>query len=92
VFRYRNNPLDFAARKQMLQEVYSDIDVVYIKDSKSDELWSRKLDEVVRDLIGPSMTAVLYGSRPVHFCLSWFVQTLELEATRFISAQRSEPR
>ena len=82
----RNNPLDFAARKQMLQEVYSDIDVVYIKDSKSDELWSRKLDEVVRDLIGPSMTAVLYGSRG-SFISAYHgsFKTLELEATRFIS-------
>ena len=82
----RNNPLDFAARKQMLQEVYPDVDVVYIKDAKSDEVWSKKLDEVVRDLVGPNLTAVLYGSRG-SFISSYkgYHKTLELEATRFVS-------
>lgn len=82
----RNNPLDFASRKQMIQEAYPDIDVVYVKDCKSDEAWSRRLDEVVRDLVGPNLTAVLYGSRG-SFISSYHgsFKTLELVANRFIS-------
>jgi bifunctional NMN adenylyltransferase/nudix hydrolase len=89
----RNNPLDFAARKQMIQEVYPDIDVVYLKDNKSDEIWSEKLDEIIRDLIGPNLSAVLYGSRG-SFITSYTGRftTLELESTRFISGSEIRDR
>ena len=82
----RNNPLNFEARRQMIQEKYPDIDVVYIKDTKSDETWSRRLDEIVQDLLGPQQTAVLYGSRDsfIKYYTGKF-PTLELVATKVVS-------
>lgn len=83
----RNNPLNFAARKQMINESYPDIDVLYVKDVASDEVWSRNLDKVVRDLIGPTQKATLYGSRDsfIRYYYGKF-PTQELEADRIISA------
>jgi len=59
----RNNPLDFESRKQMILEKFPNVNVLYIKDTKSDEVWSKNLDQNIRDLIGPSQTVTLYGSR-----------------------------
>ncbi len=58
----RNNPLDFEARKQMLQADYPDIMVQYIHDMLSDEVWTEKLDSLINEII-PTNTVVLYGSR-----------------------------
>jgi len=59
----RNNPLDFEARKQMLLNVYPKVNVLYIKDDPSDEIWSKKLDSQISDLITPNQTVTLYGGR-----------------------------
>jgi len=58
-----NNPLDFAARKQMINEVYPDIDILYINDCVSDEIWSKTLDSQITNLVGPNSSVALYGSR-----------------------------
>jgi bifunctional NMN adenylyltransferase/nudix hydrolase len=57
------NPLDFEARKQMILREFPDFNVLYIKDCISDELWSKRLDGMIDDLLTPSQTAILYGSR-----------------------------
>jgi len=59
----KNNPLDFEARKQMILEMYPDVNVVYITDERSDEKWSKKLDKLIADLSGPGFTVMLYGGR-----------------------------
>src|SRR5690348_16639468 len=59
----RNNPLDFEARKQMILAEFPDVNVLYVRDQFADDVWSRKLDEQVQDLLAPGQTAVLYGSR-----------------------------
>jgi bifunctional NMN adenylyltransferase/nudix hydrolase len=59
----RNNPLDFEARKQMILASYPEVNVLYIKDIKSDEGWSDILDSQLIDILGPTQTAMLYGSR-----------------------------
>lgn len=59
----RQNPLDFEARKQMILSEFPEVLVLYSKDQASDEVWSRKLDETIGDLLAPGQTAVLYGSR-----------------------------
>jgi len=82
----RNNPLDFEGRKQMILDDYPDVTVLYVKDQKSDEAWSRKIDSSISDLIGPDQNATLYGSRSSfikHYTGKF--QTQELEQTRFIS-------
>lgn len=58
-----NNPLDFESRKQMILAEFPDANVLYIKDQPSDEVWSRKLDEMVGDVLTPSQSCVLYGGR-----------------------------
>ena len=58
-----NNPLDFESRKQMILEKFPQTIVIYIKDNREDEVWSKDLDEKIRDLISPTQTVMLYGSR-----------------------------
>lgn len=81
-----NNPLDFEARKQMILEVFSHVNVLYIKDEPSDETWSKKLDNQINDLIGPTQKVVLYGGRDSfipHY--KGKHSTIELEPTCFVS-------
>ncbi len=86
-----HDPLDFQPRKQMLLEAYPhdkypNLTVGYVKDSRSDEDWSKKLDEQIRDTLSPNDTVVLYGSRDSF--LSHYkgkFDTRELQATRYIS-------
>ena len=85
------DPLDFQPRKQMLLEAYPhdkypNLSIGYIKDSRSDDDWSKKMDELISDAIGPNDTVVLYGSRDSflgHY--KGHFDTRELQATRFIS-------
>ena len=58
-----NNPLDFTARKRMLAREFPDVDILYIKDTWSDELWSINLDTMIEDILGPNQSACLYGGR-----------------------------
>lgn len=58
-----NNPLDFESRKQMVLEDFPKAIVLYIKDQEDDKEWSKELDEKIRDVIGPTQTVTLYGSR-----------------------------
>jgi len=59
----RNNPLDFESRKQMILNGYPNVNVLYIKDVPSDDVWSKNLDQQIQDLVGPMATVVLYGGR-----------------------------
>lgn len=58
-----SNPLDFTARKQMIESEYPEFDYFYIKDEWSNEYWSRKLDELIRGAVSPGQSVLLYGSR-----------------------------
>jgi len=81
-----NNPLDFESRKQMILDQFPKVNVLYVKDQSSDEVWSAKLDEQVSDLVSPAQSVVLYGSRDsfiVHYMGRYPV--LELEQETFIS-------
>ncbi len=80
------NPLDFECRKQMILEKFHDINVLYIKDSRDDIIWSKNLDNQIVDVIGPNQTAVLYGSRD-SFIKHYFgkFKTIELESERNVS-------
>lgn len=82
----KSNPLDFEARKQMIIQSFPDINVLYIKDTVSDEVWSKKLDENISDIIGPNQTVMLYGGRDsfIKHYTGKFPIT-ELESDRFIS-------
>lgn len=53
------NPLPIEVRKLMLSVKYPEADILSIKDSKSDELWSQNLDELLEGY----KDVTLYGSR-----------------------------
>lgn len=57
------NPLDYEARRIMINEVYPDIEVHYIKDVPSDVRWSKNLDSMIGELLYTGQHCVLYGSR-----------------------------
>lgn len=82
------NPLDFEARKQMILARFPDVNVLYVKDVPgNDEMWSRAVDRVIGDIIGPNQSVMLYGSRD-SFIPSYKGRfpTTELEPSSYISA------
>lgn len=58
-----NNPLDFESRKQMILEKFPDVIVLYQPDLPRDDIWSKKLDEQIGNLVTPAQSVVLYGGR-----------------------------
>lgn len=80
------NPLDFESRKKMIQEKYPDIIILYIKDVRDDEKWSKSLDEQIKDMVTPTQTVTLYGGREGFLKrYSGKYPCVELEAKAFIS-------
>ncbi len=80
------NPLDFPSRKRMIQEAYPDVEVYYIDDNRSDEVWSKNLDRQIDNWLKPGQTIMLYGSRD-SFIPSYHGRfpTQELESTTYVS-------
>lgn len=81
-----NNPLNFTARRQMIQSAFPNVDVLYVLDNNRDEAWSLDVDKNIRAVLGPNQTAVLYGSRDSfikHY--SGIYPTLELEPKSQVS-------
>lgn len=58
-----SNPLDFQARKQMIETEFPEIIVGYLKDTAQDDVWTRNLDQQIDALTHANQTVKLYGSR-----------------------------
>lgn len=59
----KNNPLDYDARRRMIEDAYpGKFTILYIKDTASDVEWSRELDTLIEDVAG-RRPVTLYGSR-----------------------------
>lgn len=58
-----NNPLDFESRKSMILQVYPQVTVLYVKDTHDDALWTKAVDGIIGDILTPTQSALLYGSR-----------------------------
>lgn len=59
----KNNPLDYDARRRMIEDAYpGKFTILYIKDTASDVNWSRELDTLIEDIAG-RRPVTLYGSR-----------------------------
>jgi bifunctional NMN adenylyltransferase/nudix hydrolase len=58
----RRNPLDFATRKSMIQELYPNIVILPLADQRYDTVWSNTLDNLISVPYGAKKT-LLYGSR-----------------------------
>lgn len=84
----KNNPLDFAARKAMIEEAFPTVEVNYIEDVGNNELWSKNLDKQINRFIGPGQKVSLYGSRD-SFISAYHGKypTFELVPNKFISAR-----
>lgn len=83
-----NNPLDFAARKAMIEKEFPDVEVHYIEDVSSDEVWSNNLDKQISRIIGPTQKVILYGSKDSfipHYSGKYSV--VDLVPTTYISAK-----
>lgn len=59
----RDNPLPYNARRVMIQQMYPSAIIVPLNDMRSDKLWSDTLDTKIKDVIRPTETVCLYGSR-----------------------------
>ena len=82
------NPLDFESRKRMILSEFPQVNVLYVKDCHSDEIWVRRLDEQIKDVVSPNQSVVLYGGRDSfisHYLPHGKFPTRELEQTRWIS-------
>lgn len=76
------DPLDFQAREWMIRECYPHLLILPLYDVPDDAQWSARVDNLVRGVLGPNQTAVLYGSRDSF--LPYYVggyPTIELVAT-----------
>lgn len=76
----KKNPLDFATRQRMLQDAYPGVEVLALPDARSDQDWSRHLDQLIRNY-HPHETVVLYGGRDSFAqCYSGRFPVVDLEA------------
>jgi bifunctional NMN adenylyltransferase/nudix hydrolase len=57
------NPLDFEARKLMINDIVPRAIVLPILDDKSDEIWSKNVDNLIRTIALPGESVIIYGSR-----------------------------
>lgn len=80
------NPLDFRARKTMIQEKFPKIDILYINDIPKDNvLWSKNLDKLIKDNTNPNQTVVIYGSMDTFIAkYNGKFSTIEFEASSYI--------
>jgi bifunctional NMN adenylyltransferase/nudix hydrolase len=83
-----NNPLDFVARKAMIEEAFPRIECLYIKDVGNSELWSKELDRQIAIQVNADAQVILYGGRDAfinHYKGKY--PTVELIPDRFISGK-----
>ena len=59
----KRNPLDFETRKKMIQADYPDFIILPLRDEKSDQFWSKNLDDQVQNVTQFTGSVTLYGGR-----------------------------
>ena len=58
----KRNPLDFETRKRMIQAKFPEFTVLPLKDTMTDEMWSKNLDDKIKEVVNYG-SVTLYGSR-----------------------------
>lgn len=58
----KTNPLDFASRKAMIQKDYPHVNIIPLRDQRTNGLWSHILDQKIKEPYRSS-SALLYGGR-----------------------------
>ena len=92
ILNSKRNPLDFLARKQMIEAKFGDVMVCPLPDNRCDEAWSKALDGRIREMHRTG-SVVLYGSRDSfmgHYKGSF--PTAELEQKIFVSGSEVRAR
>lgn len=88
-----NNPLDFNTRRIMIKESFPDIEVYYVEDCNSNEVWSKNLDRQLEKWLKPHQTVTLYGSRDSFISsYSGKYPTCELESSVYVSGTEVRKR
>lgn len=83
----KNNPYDFSIRKAMIEEMYKDVEILYIDDVGDNPVWSATLDRLINKNVGPGQKVTLYGSRDSFInAYSGKYPTVELVPNKMISA------
>jgi bifunctional NMN adenylyltransferase/nudix hydrolase len=59
----KNNPLNFQARKKMIEDFDPEIECHYIEDQPSDQDWSNTLDSILSKHVPFDEKVILYGCR-----------------------------
>jgi bifunctional NMN adenylyltransferase/nudix hydrolase len=59
----RDNPLDFPARKAMIQAKFPEFTVLPLRDMKTDPAWSAALDAAIESVVSGPAEVTLYGGR-----------------------------
>ena len=59
----KDNPLDFPARKAMIQAKFPEFTVLPLVDTHSDDSWSSALDAAINAVVAGQAEVVLYGGR-----------------------------
>lgn len=82
----KKNPLDYPTRSKMLLDAYPDLIICPLADLRTDEEWSKNLDNLIRT-ISPVGQVILYGSRDsfIPYYKGKF-KTYEVEHTKLDSA------
>lgn len=74
----KSNPLGYDSRMKMIQKDFPNCILSYVQDNKSDEVWSKDVDSIIRTIY-PLGTICLYGSRKSFIpCYSGKLDTFEL--------------
>lgn len=77
----QRNPLDFETRKKMIQADYPDFTILPLRDEKTDQFWSDKLDDAIASVTNFTGRVTLYGGRDSfvpHYYGIHAVTTLEI--------------
>jgi bifunctional NMN adenylyltransferase/nudix hydrolase len=59
----KDNPLDFAVRKAMIQAKFPEFTVLPLMDTRNDESWSKQLDDAIAAATSGPADVTLYGGR-----------------------------
>lgn len=74
------DPLDYPAREKMLRKTAPDAIILPLNDKRMNKSWSSDVDAKIRDVVTPSQSVVIYGSRDSfipHYTGSFATQELE---------------
>ncbi|KKN19821.1 hypothetical protein LCGC14_0942050, partial [marine sediment metagenome] len=74
------NPLDYESRAKMLREYYPKATILPVVDCRNDEVWSKRVDELIQTVYGHPTEAVFHVGRDSfapHYTGTYSIETHE---------------